>query len=213
MGSNGTVDFNGHKEILEGFWLTMGPAGGATLDLGTGGQIFIERGGDDLICVQPQTIGDRPSTTGAQMLGGTFNLNVPSYGSMGGWDYRQIMVNRGLNRDNTDGSDLLITSAITDGSALYQMPLPQVRLRHAGVRRHRAQHVQRAVLRTCRARTLLNKGTGSGGVNAVGGGLRVGDGGWGDGIYDSDVVRWLQPNQIPDSNALRLCGRSPAGWT
>jgi len=198
VGSNGTVDFNGHKEILEGFWLTMGPAGASTVDLGAGGQIFIERGDGDFIYLQ--TIGTG-NPTGARVLDGTINLTVPTYGAPG-WGYRRVAVNRGLDRTTTDGADLLITSAIADGSAIWQAPLQKYgygTLELGGT----APNTFSGQYYNWQGTTLLNKGDGvHGGVNAVGGGLRVGDAGWGDGIYYSDVVRWLQPNQLPDNNAL-----------
>ncbi len=44
---------------------------------------------------------------------------------------------------------------------------------------------------------LLNKGTGSGGVNALSGPLFIGDNSVTNGFSRSDVVRWMQSNQLP----------------
>ena len=104
VASNGTFDLSGHNQLLTGMTLEIGPLGGATVNIGSGGTLTLNAG------INVQTLGSG-NPSGATISGGT--LALEPFNSSGATFQRTYLVN-----DGAVGNDLTISSAIVDGTGL-----------------------------------------------------------------------------------------------
>jgi fibronectin-binding autotransporter adhesin len=187
--ASGLFDLNGNREqIGEGnLILHIGPSNAADVSLGVGGMLTLNAD------IQVHTVGSG-NAAGATISGGTLALQVP--GIISGAIARTWQVN-----DGTVGSDLTVTSAIIDGTGLQSVGITKSgfgTLELGGVE----ANTYTGTTTLNEGTLLLNKGTGSGGVNAMSGPLTIGDANPQSGFANSDIVRLVQPDQLPDRLAL-----------
>lgn len=193
---SGLFDLNGNSELIGGnFELMIGPSNAGDVTIGAGGTLIPNLG------TTVYAIG-AGGAVGSTITGGTFALQA--FGANGAASGRTLQVNNGAL-----GIDLTITSAIVDGTGVQSMGITKTgfgELELGGTTANTFTGdtvVSEGVL-------ILNKGTGTGGVNALAGRVFVGDNSVQSGFSDSDILRLAQPNQIPDLLApvdLRTTGR------
>lgn len=195
--ASGLFDLNGNTELIgTAFELVVGPTGAGSVAMGAGGMLTVNTN------LTLLTVGSGNSN-GATITDGTLALQVfgvsnPVAGT------RTFAVN-----DGAVGNDLTITSAIVDGTGLQAIGISKTgfgTLEFSGT----GANTFSGPMGVSEGTLLLNKGTGAGGVNAIGGPLTIGDSNVTNGFMASDVVRWLQSNQVPDFMAAVVV--NPGGW-
>ena len=182
VAGNGTLDLNGHDQIINNLTLEVTPVGGAAVNIG-GGTFTVA--GD----ITVQSLGGGNST-GAVISGGTLALDTFNDNNTA---YQRIWrVN-----DGATGLDLTVSSAIVDGTGYRSGGIAKGgfgQLRFDG-----------SASNTYTGTTTVNEGVlqlnKSGGAQAMQGPLVVGDNSLQSGDQDSDVVLFLQDNQLPDWQA------------
>jgi autotransporter-associated beta strand protein len=194
--ASGLFDVNGQAEVLGGnFELVVGRTNAADLSIGAGGLLTPN------VNTTVYTIGTG-NPAGATISGGTFGLQV--FGVIAAAGARTIQVN-----DGATGDDLTVTSAIVDGTGLQSVGIAKGGFGTLVLGGATANTMTGDT--TVNEGTLvLDKGSGSGGVNALSGRLYVGDNAVTSGYAGADVVLWRQSNQLPDQLAyveLRANGR------
>ncbi|MCB1090353.1 MAG: autotransporter-associated beta strand repeat-containing protein, partial [Verrucomicrobiae bacterium] len=191
--ASGVLDLDGQSDAIDQLLLVAGATGSATVTLGTGTLSIARQGLDNHTAILLYSIGKDNTGPGASILGGQLALNI--FGSNDSGTARR---NRIFNvNDAVVGADLTITSAIVNGSGLLDMGISK-----SG---HGSLELGGLTANTFTGDTvvsdgvlLFNKGDGSGGVNAIGGRLFIGDNNLVSGFSRSDVARWLQDEQLPD---------------
>ena len=181
--SSGLFDLNGNSEVLgTNFELIVGPNGAGDVNIGSGGTLTTN------INTTVFTIGNG-NPSGATITGGTLALQI--FGVSAAAGTRTFQVN-----DGATGTDLTVTSAIVDGTGLQSLGIVKTGFGAMELGGTTANTLTGDT--TVSEGTLLfNKGTGTGGVNAISGRLFIGDNNVTNGFSRSDVVRWLQDNQLP----------------
>lgn len=185
--SSGLLDI-GHTEGFGGtLTMVVAPNGAADVMIGAGGTLTTNID----LTVMSQGVGN---PTGATITGGTVALQYAGIVAAAG--ARNWQVNDGAN-----GNDLTINSVIADGTGLQSVGINKNgfgTLEFSGT----TGNTYTGTTSINEGTLLLNKGTGgAGGVNALGGPILVGDTNPVSGFANSDVLRLLQPNQIPDQLA------------
>ncbi len=204
LGSAGTLNFNSNSDIIGTLVLTTGPNGSSNVTLGTGTLSFT--GATPITLQTYDTYGSNNATT-ATISGGTLALD-PLVGNgavdIGAAVTRTFVVNAaGPSTANpTTGVDLNITSSIVDGEGLGSNSITKVgggSLEFSG----NVGNTYTGTTTITEGTLLLNKLPG---VNAFSGPLVIGsnivvpnavtqiNGG-----VDSQVVRLIQSEQIPDA--------------
>ena len=192
VGNEATIHSSGLLDIgqTEGFQgtitLVVGANGAGDVTIGAGGTLTVN---GDLTVMTAGT----GAATGATITGGTIALQY------------QAIINTAANRnwqvnDGAVGNDLTVTSAIVDGTGLQSMGINKNgfgTLEFGGTTAN--TYTSSTVVNE--GTLLLNKGTGTGGVAAMSGSLTIGDNNPQSGFANSDIVRLLQANQIPDFSA------------
>src|SRR5581483_10984948 len=196
LGASGKLDLSNlgtFSEAITNLVLGVGPNGASLISLGSSTLTTLGN-------LTLQTVGTG-NATGAMISGGTLALNL--YGATAA-AARTFLVNHGTN-----GDDLTISSAIVDGSGLTSMGVTKT---GAGTLVYSGNSANTySGTTTVNAGTLaLNKGSGSGGVNAMSGPLTIGNNtlagttanvGDGEGGQNSDVVQLRQNEQLPNAVA------------
>ena len=122
--------------------------------------------------------------------------------------------------NSTAGADLEITSAIIDGTG-FSSPSGNTAQAGVGLLKYgfgvlefsgTAPNTYAGVTSVVEGVLSLNKGSGSGGVQALGGPLWVGTDNWDrEGVKNAVVVRWMQDEQMPDNYSLAFQGTGTGG--
>ena len=193
VNSNGTFDLNGESQWLTGALnLEIGPLGGGDVIIGSGGTL----------CVNSDTrvwsFGGGNTQGGATISGGTLTLEIFDYS--GGAAQRTWTVNDGAapTLANPNGVDLTVSSAIADGTGYRSMGIIKAgfgQMQFDGT----ATNTYTGTTTVNEGTLLLNK---TGGALAMSGPLTVGDNSLQSGSVMSDVVQYLQDDQLPDWQAL-----------
>src|SRR5262249_55203515 len=102
VASNGTLDLAGNDQIIGNLTLEVGPLGGGAGNVGARGTLTLTGN------LTVQSVGGG-GATGAAITGGTLGLNT--FNASGGAFQRTFLVN-----DAAAGTDLMISSAIVDGT-------------------------------------------------------------------------------------------------
>jgi autotransporter-associated beta strand protein len=195
--ASGLFDLNGNSEVIgeSNLILHVGPTGAARVNIGTGGTLYtnadIQVWGSGV--ANPQ---------GAQITGGTLALTLP--GVAGANTARSWQVN-----DVANGVDLNVSAAIVNGSGLQSIGVTKNgfgTLVFSGS----TPNTYTGDTTLNEGTLILDKGSGSGGVNALAGRVFVGDNNPQSGFAGSDILRLAQPHQLPDYLApvdIRTTGR------
>jgi autotransporter-associated beta strand protein len=183
---DGKFDLNGNLESISVLELVISDAGGAQVDLGTGGNLVFQTGGNNGIIVYAN---GSAGTTGARIDGGTISLNYPIQGTI----TRSVIVS-----DTAADVDLTITSAIDDNSGIgfsnfYKYGYGALELGGTEA------NTYSGLTRVYEGTLILNKAAG---VNAMGGAFTIGDEQLTGGGKWSDKVIWKNSEQLPDYYAL-----------
>ncbi|MFN4257798.1 MAG: autotransporter-associated beta strand repeat-containing protein, partial [Gemmataceae bacterium] len=185
--SSGLFDLNGHGDAVGQLLLEIGPTAAGDINIGTGGILTITT--NPIVLSQGSG-----NPIGATISGGTFALQL--FGTVTTPGTRTFNVN-----DGAVGSDLIISSAIVDGTGLQSVGIIKTgfgSLELTGLE----DNTFSGTTTVQEGELLLNKGNGSGNVLALMGPLTIGDNTITSGYGRSDVVRLLQSEQLPDFLAL-----------
>ena len=201
VASTGLLDLANNDQIFQNTLLTVGANGAADINIGAGGT-FTSNGD-----ITVHTLGGGHAT-GATITGGTLGLQLFNTAATG--IARTIRVS-----DGAVGSDLTISSAIVDGTGFQALGVTKIGFG--------TMQYDGAGPNTYTGPTLVNEGTlllnKTAGTPAMSGALTIGDNNLQSGLGESDVVRLLAANQLPDYNApvivngtglLDLAGNSEA---
>jgi fibronectin-binding autotransporter adhesin len=185
--SSGLLDI-GHTEGFGGtLVLVISDNGAADVTIGDGGRLTTN------VDLTVMTKGSG-NPTGATITGGTVALQHTGIVAAAGARTWQV-------NDGAVGSDLIVSSAIIDGTGLQSVGITKNgfgALEFSGT----SPNTYTGTTSINEGALLLNKGAGgAGGVAALAGPVLVGDANPNSGFARSDVLRLLQPNQIPDQLA------------
>lgn len=184
--SSGLLDVGQTEGYGGTLTMVIAPGGAADITIGAGGTLTTNV---DLTLMTAGT----GNPTGATITGGTVALQFQ--GIVAGAGVRTWQVN-----DGAAGTDLTVNAVIADGTGLQSLGITKNgfgTLEFNGT----TANTFTGTTSINEGTLLLNKGTGTGGVNALGGPILVGDTNPVSGFANSDVLRLLQPNQIPDQLA------------
>ncbi|WP_254512258.1 autotransporter-associated beta strand repeat-containing protein [Anatilimnocola floriformis] len=184
--SSGLLDIGQTEGFGGTLTMVVAANGGAKIAIGSGGTLTTN---GDLTVMAAGT----GNATGASITGGTVALQylgIISVASVRTWQVN----------DGAIGSDLTVNAAIVDGTGLQSMGITKNGFGALEMGGTTANSIT-GLTTVNEGALLLNKGNGTGGVSALQGTLQVGDNNPQSGFAGSDIVRWLQPNQLADFSA------------